>query len=285
MFMFLLYQESSNFTISYHSSDRRVVDEILKFAEQELTRISENIGVSLETKIRIYILSSDEEVKKIHLLPDWGVGGAIPLEKVIIIKSPRIVKYPVNLRTLVAHEIAHIVLGNKCKNVRIPKWFDEGIAMYESKEWRLDDSIRLAWANFTNSILPLPGIERKFPKDSKNAELAYTESFSTISFIVSEFGKEAIKYIIQDMGQSSSSVQSQVETDFDQTLKNVLELSYTEFCDEWMKWVQQKYTAFNVLLNVFFPGVLLLIVFFIAVLLKMRQRKKVPLTDDLDAEI
>jgi len=293
-FLFLLYKATPNFTIFYEPQDTRTAQEILKFAETEFPRISKDLGMESQpvimsdpelvsgeespTKINIHLLSSTSEIKKINEFPDWGIGCAIPNKHTIILKSPRIVKYPVNLKTLVAHEISHIVLGN-ITQIKIPKWFDEGVAMFESCEWELGESIWLSWATFTHSILPLSSIELYFPDDSKKAKLAYVESFSTISFIIDQFGEVALYEIIQTLAKGetpSITKHSSAEgypQNFDQVLEKVLLLNSLDFSNEWKKWVEQKYTGFNVLFNTFFPSGLLLFIFFLAIFLKKRKIK------------
>ncbi|MCK4352427.1 hypothetical protein KAW65_03355 [candidate division WOR-3 bacterium] len=263
--LFLFYKESPNFTVFYQPQDEKVAREVIKFAEQELPQIVEDIGLKEKIKIDIYIAFSETEIKKIRNFPDWGIGCAYPSKRTIILKSPRIVKYPLNLRTLVAHEIAHVVLGNLLKNIPIPKWFDEGMAMYESREWKIGESIGLSWANFTNSLLPLSEIEQNFPYNSKEAKLAYIESFSAIAFIINEFGKESLQEIIKNTKQTNS---------FNQALTIVLGLNYQDFKNEWEKWVKERYTGFNVLFKTFFPWTLILIIFFIALFLNIKRKQR-----------
>jgi hypothetical protein len=271
--LFLLCKETTNFTISYEPQDTKIAKEVLEFAEEEFPRILKDMGVAqgVIPRIEIKLVSSISEIQKINGFPDWGIGCAIPSKYTILLKSPRIVKYPVDLRTLVAHEISHIVLGN-LSQVKIPRWFDEGIAMYESYEWRIGESMWLSWANFTHSILPLSSIALNFPEESQKAKLAYVESFSTIAFIINQFGEESLKEIIGALKEANS---------FDEALRRVLGLNRTDFADEWKEWVEHKYTGFNVFFNMFFPGGLLLFIFFLAIFLK-RKRIKYETTKDME---
>ncbi len=264
--LFLLYKTSTNFTISYEPQDTRTAQKILEFANEELPRISKDMGVMQKSipRINIKLISSTSDIDKINGFPDWGIGCAIPNKHTIILKSPRIIKYPVNIRTLVAHEISHIVLGNLTP-VEIPRWFDEGMAMYESCEWEIGESVWLSWANFNHSILPLSTIETHFPQNTKKAKLAYVESFSTIAFIINQFGEESLKELIQALHSAGAT------SHFDQILQKVLGLNSIDFAQEWEKWVEHRYNGFNVFFNTFFPGTLLLVIFFLVIFLKRRR--------------
>jgi hypothetical protein len=263
--LFLLCQETPHFTISYDHADERIAMEIVRFVELDLSRISGDMGLTETLMIDIRIISSEDESKSIRGFPDWGIGCAMPLEKSIAIRSPRLAAHPVDLRTLVAHEIAHVVLGSKCGNRKIPRWFDEGMAMYESREWRIGESVWLSWANVTHSILPLSSIERSFPEDAGKAKLAYVESFSVISFLIDQFGGECLLEIIESVEELDS---------FDRAMTKTLGIDSSQFEREWQRWVEQEYGGFSVLLNTFFPMSLLLVIFFAAVILKRRRRKE-----------
>ncbi len=276
--LFLLYKASPNFTISFQPQDIKVAQEIIEFAEIELLRISKDMEVEqgFISHINIRLVFSTSEVEEINVFPDWGIGCAIPDKYMILLKSPRIIKYPIDIRTLVAHEISHIILGN-ISPVKIPRWFDEGMAMYESSEWKLGESIWLSWANFTHSILPLSSIETYFPENHRKAKLAYVESFSTISFIVNQFGEESLKEIIRTLRGNNNSSDSLIQetplSSFSQVLQNVLGLNSDDFTKEWEKWVKRQYTGFSLLINTLFPGILLLLVFFLVICLKRRKIK------------
>jgi hypothetical protein len=263
--LFLLCQETPHFTVSYDHADERIALEIVRFVELDLSRISEDIGLTETLMIDIRVISSEDESDSIRGFPDWGIGCAMPLEKAIAIKSPRLAAHPVDLRTLVAHEIAHVVLGSKCGNVEIPRWFDEGMAMYESGEWKFGESVWLSWANVTHSLLPLSSIGRRFPENAGRAKLAYVESFSVILFLIDQFGRESFLEIIENVGELGS---------FDRAMQKSLGVSSSEFEREWQEWVEKEYGGFSVVLNTFFPMSLLLVIFFAAVILKRRRRRE-----------
>ena len=268
---------SSNFTVFYQPKDVKVANEVLGFAEKELARISEDLGLKEKIKLKIWLAADESEIEKLTQgnFPDWGVGCAYPAKLAVILKSPRIIKYPLNIRTLVAHEISHVILGNLLKGTRIPRWFDEGVAMQESQEWEIGGSMRLSWANFTHSLLPLSDIDQDFPQESERARLAYTESFYAVSFMINEFGNESVKKIIESLKQTNS---------FSQALNMALGLNYRDFEYEWEKWVKERYTGFSVILKVFFPMGVILIIFFIVLFINLIQkRRKIRKLENLDS--
>lgn len=267
LFLFLSITDTlDHFIFTYNEKDRVNAQSVIKYAEPAFLRICSEFQYTPSKPISIYLVSTHSEFKELAKdgFPDWGAGCAYPARSLIILKSPRLVKKNVIFQTLVAHEISHCVLGDMLKGIWIPRWFDEGIAMYESHEWQFGEGFILSWANFTNSIIPLSQIERVFPQKLSEARLAYVESFSTISFIIQEFGREALLETIKFMKETIS---------FDLACKKALGLSKKDFEIEWLKWAKRNHSGFVVLLKDFFPYMIILIIFFIVVFFTLIQRK------------
>ena len=86
------------------------------------------------------------------------------------------------LDTLI-HEYAHLYLGNKC-SPRLPRWFEEGLAMHLAGEWDFNDAFNLALARVAGRYIPLGELEVSFPDDPRMMRLAYLQSYSIVSYIL-----------------------------------------------------------------------------------------------------
>ena len=80
----------------------------------------------------------------------------------------------------------------------MPRWLDEGLAMYESREWDLSRVSTMTRAVLSDSLIPLSEITSSFPQEADRAELAYAESFYLISFLISQYGKENFHRFIKE---------------------------------------------------------------------------------------
>ena len=69
----------------------------------------------------------------------------------------------------------------------IPRWFDEGLAVYYSGERGLASSSLISKALLSNSIIPLEEIDEVLTFHKEKAQLAYQESFTAITFLIEEF--------------------------------------------------------------------------------------------------
>jgi len=242
---------------------------LIQYAEEEYSRIKADLGYDElavlhgeEDKIAIILCSTQDDFEKVTKgnMPEWGIGCALP-GRIIVIKSPRLVRRNINLRQLVAHEITHIML----QDIEIPRWFNEGIAMYESHEWKFGNSITLSFANLTNSIIPLSSLERRFPEDERGARLAYVESFSAIAYIIQEFGRDGLKDLMKDLRGKNS---------FEHALVSSFGIDHKEFKKEWYIWARNTYNGLYILIRNFFPWAFILALFFVVFFISLKRRRK-----------
>jgi hypothetical protein len=170
----------------------------------------------------------------------------------------------VDLKTVTFHEITHIVLGESTNGRKIPRWFDEGMAMYSSSQWRIENEKVLSWAVFTHSLIPLLDIEISFPSDEDSARLAYVEGFSAVSFLIKEFGLDGLQELIRSMR----------EYDFKKAMFISLSVPYNEFVKMWSDYAKKSHSGIYLLLYRLFPWGIILLIFFLVVIITYRKRFK-----------
>lgn len=225
---------SPHFTLTYDRREEKLAGEVLRYAEEGLNRISKSLGYRPKRKVKVWLCSTEAQFDSLTRsgVPDWGIGCAFPKLGIIVLKSPRVVRRNLDLRTIVSHEISHVLLGQLLGELTPPRWFDEGLAIHQSKEWRPGDGFILGWASISNSLIPLSELESSFPTEERRANLAYTEGFSAVSFIVREYGKETLRELIASMGKGGG---------IDRAMIDNLGLRYDEFESLWLRFVRKSY--------------------------------------------
>ena len=198
------YQEISttHFDFYFSKHDKKVAEHLAREADMIAEKVRADLGVSFKGKIKVHIAQENEfETIQPHhaTIPDWVSGVAYHKLSLIILKSPRAVRGThYDLRKTFIHEISHVLLGSGFRNgERIPRWLNEGIAMYESREWSFTRVSTITQAVLTDSLLPLPEITHRFPRTRREAELAYCQSFYLISFLITNYGKEKFHHFIR----------------------------------------------------------------------------------------
>ena len=227
-----LAESTSHFAI--HAHDENLAQEIKVILESSYQRISGFLEDSLTDVVDIYAVDSEEEFVSMvgNSFPDWGIGCAIPARNLIILKSPLRFKYYRPFSQVVTHELAHIFLGKLSGAKRIPRWLDEGFAMYQSQEWRIGQDVAVARAVLTGSVLPLSQIESVNAFRESKAQLAYTESFLAVSYLYSEYGEGTIKELVTHLANGTS-----IDLAFMRTIGS----NYLSFQMEFEKYIKAKY--------------------------------------------
>jgi hypothetical protein len=181
---------ADGFTIDHRKDDALYASRVLSIHRARGAEIARSMGLPSLTPLHVVIASSNEEFAREASagVPDWGVGCAFPRRGLIVLKSPRIVNYPLQMEAVVVHEMAHVAAGRALGRVDAPQWFHEGIAMSVAGEWRLEQSPSLASAAAAGGLIPLSALERGFPGGSDAAALAYAESFRAVRFLMDETG-------------------------------------------------------------------------------------------------
>lgn len=177
-------------TVVFRPEDARAASRFLDIAVLATPRIASDLGLGQRPAYQIVVAPDDEEFRRLteRGVPDWGVGCAYPKRRLIIVRSPRLVESPLHMEEVIPHEIAHIVAGLVLGDIRVPRWFDEGVAMVESREWRTGQAATLALAVANGTAIRLSDLETAFPVDAGAAGLAYIESFYAVRFLMEEAG-------------------------------------------------------------------------------------------------
>jgi hypothetical protein len=171
--------------VLFSEADARGAARAGKIIDATMQQLLEDMSLEGLGPVRVIIAESDEEFAELTDggVPDWGVGCAIANRDLIVLKSPRIVTYPLQMEKVVVHELAHIATARVLGSVRVPRWFDEGVAMTVAGQWRLSQSSAMASAVLFNRLIPLAELEGRFPEGIQEARLAYAESFRAVEFL------------------------------------------------------------------------------------------------------
>ncbi len=253
---------NTHFDIYYHKAKKQLAEIVSDYSISEFEKISRNLHSKSEKRINISIINENElKNNYAQYFPEWGIGFAIPDENLIILKFPVSFFYPRRLKFVIGHEIAHILLHRKAET-HIPRWFDEGSAIYLSRDLTFLDEVKLSIAVLTKSIIPLNQLNNSFPRSKTNANLAYIESAFTIEFLVSEFGEQILTDILEQTSEFNDFSKGFLQA------TGGMELSVFQL--EWNHYLKRTF----VLTFLLKPNLIFLIVAFLALSIGISKRFK-----------
>lgn len=172
-------------TVIFGPGDERAAEQILDHAVLKWPAVAAEFGIGPAPEPTIVIAEDDEAFSSFGNggAPDWGVGCAFVGRGVVLLRSARTVDYPIEMDQVIVHELAHIAAGRALGDLRVPRWFHEGIAMSVAGEWRMERSSALAAAAASGRQIPLSSLEDSFPEGGADAMLAYIESFRAVALM------------------------------------------------------------------------------------------------------
>jgi len=195
--------ENDRFVVRYAAGDDGLAAELIRESPRIRERVIADIGMDFAEKTEIRLSPTIEAFREAQpggtWVPLWAAGVAYPDQNVIVLLSPRAIKGSrMNVVDVFAHEFSHIALGRALAGVKVPVWLNEGLAIYEAREWTFSRISVLTRASLTDRLIPLPVLTLSFPAEEEPAELAYAESFMFISFLINKVGREAFHRLIRD---------------------------------------------------------------------------------------
>jgi len=223
--------------------------------------------------LRIVYLASQESAVREYGLPEWGGGGAIGRDLIII---PTINKPFLDLSyaQVTRHELVHSVLSRAYPSFHIPRWFHEGAAMALSGELSFEENIVISKALFTGSILKLSSIDSVNGFGRNKADLAYSQSHAAVLFFIDNYGIDVLPEIL-NAGRKSGS--------FWQGVYNVLSISPDEFEKLVHASLSSKYSLLFIFTDYYAFWILIAGLFLVAVIVTIfRKRKQLETMEQLE---
>lgn len=180
-------------TLHWYSGSPAFAEDLLATAIDGVDRLAQFTGARPQSPIDLYIYGTTRQMQDAILYePSWTGGVAYPANNITIIGiSPQYLDWG---RRTIVHELTHLIVGQitfSCGE-NVPTWLDEGIAVYA--EGGLDDRSQYFFdqAVRDNSLLSVRAISNGFSQHPDLADLAYSQSFSMVSYLVQAHGPDRL---------------------------------------------------------------------------------------------
>ena len=182
----------------YATSDQRA-EELLQVATAALDRIGTQIGVGPEQLIKIYVYDSKEDMTDALVSRSASYDAFTTTLGVVVAKDTLLLLgSAAGVDGTAAHELTHIVVGEATQNpfhAPIPRWLDEGLAMYN--EGRLPDYNRRALqrAIAADKLISVRSLSA-YTGDPSLVDLFYGQSYSIVKYLLDTFGRDKMVQLL-----------------------------------------------------------------------------------------
>jgi len=182
------------------------------------------------------------------------VAYAVPEKMLMVIDYARSSRDPFSLRTIVKHELCHLLLHRHIQN--LPRWLDEGVSQWVSggfaELFSPNRASSLRWATISGGLFSLDDLDKGFPGDEPGLVLAYEQSRSIVEYIANRYGTNGVINILTALKNGTVMTDAVVVS---------LGITLPELEKDWQKSIR----TFSTVLA-FFVGNIYTIIFFLAAL-------------------
>jgi len=261
---------SPHFILKYQGPGQKMAAFLLKKAEETREATAHAIGSVPPAPCLIYLAPSWEAFQAAQPAgepPSWSVGTAYPALNLIILRSPRGMRGKgTDIEEVLQHEYAHLALATALKGHEAPPWLAEGFAMLQSREWSLSWTYTLSRGVLTKKLIPLAQLADGLPEDEYQAELAYAEYFSFVSYIKTDVGPEALPRLIRGLSYG---------LDTETALQQATGLGLKDLERRWKEDLKRRYSWIPIATSIFSLWFLASLLFLVSYWLKRRKAKRI----------
>lgn len=165
--------------------------------------------------IRVVVAPEESEVAR--QTPAWVSGFADGGSRTIVLFPGRVSRYPDDsLRTLVHHEVTHVLVAEAARGRPVPRWFNEGLATVVAREWGIEDRARYAAAVVGRGPRTTDALDHGFAEGGRRAIRSYALSGAFVRWLRAEYGElvtvKILEMLSRDMTFRESFVRATGDT-------------------------------------------------------------------------
>lgn len=227
-------QKISKFQVFYYQRDKKNAEQVLTVLFDYYPIIAAELGYTGSDTFVIFIAPTRTVFRQLtyESLPDWANAVAVPGKNLMILKSPRWDTGENHPEVSAVHELTHLLLHQVVKRHPIPRWLDEGLAIYYSNDQQYISASHLSRAILTRSIIPLGQIDDVLSFQMLKAQLAYEESYTAARFLVETYGTQVLRNILADLARGKT---------LDTAMTENLGSNLKAFEADWLVFIQKNY--------------------------------------------
>ena len=145
----------------------------------------------------IRVVLAPESSPFARAVPAWVSGYTDGVSNVVVLLAERTPSYPDGgLEEVLAHEVAHVLIHRASGGRRVPRWFDEGLAMLAARSWRLRDQTELALGLLSGPRVPLWKLDDLFRGDRREVEHGYALSGTLVQDLLERYGPAVPRIVL-----------------------------------------------------------------------------------------
>jgi len=189
---------------SIQNDSQNIYNQEIDFIINDQLKLLESIFGSINHSPFEFIVFNDNNSAMNYYLWKWSNG--ITVKNKIIIKDPIISHISISyFYTVIRHEINHLFLNRINSSIPIPRWFNEGFAMYYANQQNINYRMNLAKNLNNEKLFNIYNLNEKFHSGLKH-DFDFAYAYSNVLFheIINLYGEDSILKIILNIKNGKS---------------------------------------------------------------------------------
>lgn len=188
--------------VSYPKGTDARIEPVLAEVDNMRAKLAKDLGAAPIAKVEVRITRTWEEMAKLSPVgappPGYATGVAYSSLHLILITLQEPISFQgTDVETTLLHELSHVALEDATGGHHVPRWFNEGLAVYEAHENSLERNNTLMHAAYARNLIPLADLDVKFPDDdSYKISVAYAQAADFVRFLLRDQDKSRFAGVI-----------------------------------------------------------------------------------------
>jgi hypothetical protein len=231
-----LEEPQGEITLYWVNGSTELMTTGLDIARTALDKMDAHLKRLGTEEVQIYIYPTQPNLEQAMRLSGtaWVAGEAHPEVGVILVAIPPNDQATSKMKTLLPHEITHLVLYRHLGAegyANLPSWLNEGLASYFEQRPDPAYTIALDNAESTNSWLALERLcDPFYQMASDQVTLAYAESHSVTRYLVEAYGWSGMRTLLSAYADGLNCTRG---------LENAIGIDLPTLEREWKVWLGQ----------------------------------------------
>ena len=223
---------------AYEAGVRERVQPLITQAAAVRADLVRRLGVPVLSNVTVYVARTAGEMATMAPegapFPRYASGVAYSdIGLVLLTIHPIDANAHHDLGEVFRHELSHVALWDAVDGRPMPRWFNEGLAVFASGESSFTRVQTLWTATTSDQLLPLRRLERTFPSDAMGVSTAYAEAADVVRFLLRREDHERFVCVIERIRKGA---------EFEAALRDAYGLDMATLEFEWREDVSRRYT-------------------------------------------
>jgi len=217
-----LASEGTDFIVDAADGMGRFATEASEVVASEWPSVAAASGAPSGATIRVHIEHAFDDWFEREDVPsrppEWAAGLAIPSRRVILL-APGNPEWEATLE----HEMAHVAVALATGDRSVPRWFNEGFALYTAEQWSMERASLMIQAGISGGFVDMDELAERYPSTGAAVDLAYAQSFHVVRWMRQTYGEDVWRDVMTTMRTDDVSFQRAFVTVTETPLSTALE--------------------------------------------------------------